>query len=549
MTRTTKANGPQSRAPRKRGGGAKNLTVNDFSICFANVRGLRGNFVSVESFIAENSPGVLALCETNLDPEISSSDFGVEGYLPVIRKDSSRHMHGLAVYIRSSLPLTRACAFESPLHSYMCFRMTQLASTTFLFFVYRSPSSHDCSILDDISVQMDKALMSCPSAKFLIMGDFNAHHSTWLDSAATDVAGVRVRNFSITESLTQMVDFATRYPDNLAHTPSRLDLCFCSHPDEISSIVPRTPLGNSDHVVLQLSLKSPSASIHQSPYHRTSYTYGCGDWDSFRNFLRDLPWEDVFSLSADSCATEIAEWLRIGIEEFIPHRRYQVKPHSVPWYSPDCSAAIATRNHHFHRKRSNPSVSNLASFRRARKDCSKVLKSAKTRYSESTKSKITDQSLGSKDFWRILNSVLNRGKSSIPPLVNGSQIIQSSKGKAELFANMFAENCRLKSAPNLSPNLDPRTDTDSEVLDSIQFSPFVISRVLSKLDTASASGPDQIPAVVLKQLAPELSPILSKLFNKCIKESVFPESWKCASVVPSFQKLRRPHRSYEIPTN
>ena len=480
----------------------------------------------------------MALCETNLGPDISSSDFGVDGYLPVIRKDSSRHMHGLAVYIRCSLPVARACDFESPSHSYMCFRMTQLATTTFLFFAYRSPSGPDCSILDDISIQMDKALMSCPSAKFVIMGDFNAHHTTWLNSAKTDMAGVRVHNFAITESLTQMVDFETRFPDNPAHTPSCLDLCFASHPDEISSIGPLPQLGKSDHIVLRLSLKLPSASAHESPYHRVSYNYERGKWDAFRDFLRDLPWDGVFSLPADSCATEIAEWLRIGIEEFIPHRRYQVKPHSVPWFSPDCSAAIATRNHHYHCYRSNPSTSNRASFRKARNDCEKVLKAAESRYIESTKSKISDQTLGSKDFWRILNSVLNRGKSSVPPLVSGSQIIQSSKGKAEVFATMFAEHCRLSSAPKFPPYFEPRKSSEdlSETgLDDIQFTPFVISRVLSKLDTASASGPDRIPAIVLKQLAPELSPILSKLFNKCIKESVFPNCWKCASVVPAFK--------------
>ena len=112
MTRTTKANGPQSRAPRKRGGGAKNLTVKKLSICFTNIRGLRGNFDSVESFIAENGPDVLALCETNLNPEISSSDFG----LGVICLSSVRIPQGtctgLAVYIRSSLPIVaRACDF------------------------------------------------------------------------------------------------------------------------------------------------------------------------------------------------------------------------------------------------------------------------------------------------------------------------------------------------------------------------------------------------------------------------------------------------------
>ena len=39
-----------------------------------------------------------ALCETNLDDSNDSGNFSVRGYLPLIRKDSTTHMHGLTVY-------------------------------------------------------------------------------------------------------------------------------------------------------------------------------------------------------------------------------------------------------------------------------------------------------------------------------------------------------------------------------------------------------------------------------------------------------------------
>ena len=35
--------------------------------------------------------------------------------------------------------------------------------------------------------------------------------------------------------------------------------------------------------------------------------------------------------------------------------------------------------------------------------------------------------------------------------------------------------------------------------------------------------------------SPELSPVLSKLFNRCLTESTFPSCWKCAPVVPAFK--------------
>ena len=48
---------------------------------------------------------VLALPETDQDDWIDSGNLSVKGYLPIIQKDSSTHMHGLAVYVKEGLPL------------------------------------------------------------------------------------------------------------------------------------------------------------------------------------------------------------------------------------------------------------------------------------------------------------------------------------------------------------------------------------------------------------------------------------------------------------
>ena len=57
------------------------------------------------------------------------------------------------------------------------------------------------------------------------------------------------------------------------------------------------------------------------------------------------------------------------------------------------------------------------------------------------------------------------------------------------------------------------------------------------LDLSKTSGPDCIPVVVLKNCEPELSYILAKLFNKCLKEYCFPNCWKVSSVVPVFKNF------------
>ena len=65
---------------------------NSLKLSLTNIRGLRSNFVDCESFLESNSPGIFALCETNLDDSIDSGNFSVRGYLLLIRKDSTTHI-------------------------------------------------------------------------------------------------------------------------------------------------------------------------------------------------------------------------------------------------------------------------------------------------------------------------------------------------------------------------------------------------------------------------------------------------------------------------
>ena len=86
-----------------------------------NIWGLRFNFVACESFIESNSPDILALCETNLDESIESGNISVMGHLPLIRKDSNTHMHGIAVYVKEGLPLALDLSLENSTDFYLCF--------------------------------------------------------------------------------------------------------------------------------------------------------------------------------------------------------------------------------------------------------------------------------------------------------------------------------------------------------------------------------------------------------------------------------------------
>ena len=111
---------------------------------------------------------------------------------------------------------------------------------------------------------------------------------------------------------------------------------FISSDASICSIIAFPPLGNSDHVV---SIHFPSNSQWDEPFHRIAYDYSYADWDGLYDHLRDVPWEDILKLVASAAANEFCEWIQVRADVHIPHRKYQVKPHSSPWFSADFAAA------------------------------------------------------------------------------------------------------------------------------------------------------------------------------------------------------------------
>ena len=117
---------------------------NSLKLSFMNIRGLCWNFVDCESFLGSNSPDILALCETNLDDSIDSGNFSVRVYLPLIRNDSSIHMHGLSVYAKEGLRFAQHLYLENSAFSYLCFGLALLDSVSYFFFLYESPSLSWC---------------------------------------------------------------------------------------------------------------------------------------------------------------------------------------------------------------------------------------------------------------------------------------------------------------------------------------------------------------------------------------------------------------------
>ena len=89
-------------------------------------------------------------------------------------------------------------------------------------------------------------------------------------------------------------------------------------------------------------------------------------------------------LSACTAASELCEWVQVGIDVYIPHCKYQVKPHSSSWFSAAFAVATVHRNYFCCLYHQNKSSQSKVKFRQASNRCRRVLEAAKLAYTTKT---------------------------------------------------------------------------------------------------------------------------------------------------------------------
>ena len=177
-------------------------------------------------------------------------------------------------------------------------------------------------VFDSSSSNIDELLSINSSANFFVFGDFKVHHKDWLTYS------------TISNDLTQMIYLYYTILD--LFIPSNANIC---------STMAFPQLENSDHVVVSVSIDFPSNSQRNVPFHHIAYGYSLAGWDGLQDNFGVVLLEDIFKLSASAAAGQFREHVQVGIDIYIPHRKYQVKPHSSLWFSAACAAAIVRRNH------------------------------------------------------------------------------------------------------------------------------------------------------------------------------------------------------------
>ena len=104
--------------------------------------------------------------------------------------------------------------------------------------------------------------------------------------------------------------------------------------------------------------------------------------------------------------------------------------------------------------------------------------------------------------------------------------------KANVLAKYFSSVFTKEDTSNL-PDLEgnPRPE-----IPPIQIYSDGVSQLLLNLKPHKAAGPDNLPSYSLKEVAKEISPALSMIFQASLNQGALPDIWKSALIVPVYKK-------------
>ena len=136
-----------------------------------------------------------------------------------------------------------------------------------------------------------------------------------------------------------------------------------------------------------------------------------------------------------------------------------------------------------------------------------------------------------KPFWSYIRAQ-RQDNSGVSPLLKQGVLHTNNLSKAKILNDQFSSVFTREDTTDI-PHLHNPAYKDISVLHISQEG---VEKLLRNVKASKASGPDRVPCRFLTELAPELAPILTKIFQQSLKDGVLPLDWKKADVAPVFKK-------------
>ena len=230
---------------------------------------------------------------------------------------------------------------------------------------------------------------------------------------------------------------------------------------------------------------------------------------------------DALQILYDSTLTDL-------LNKHAPRRRIQRRYQSMtPWFDTECSAA-RRKTRLFERR-----------YRRHRTNADRLIWTTQVRamhklYTHKQNSywtaQVKDSNGNPKKLWRTLSAVLCKDQSRN---TCRNQNTLSADGFSKAFA---AKVEKVRADTSTAPHPDFSSPCCYTTFNNFEPIDVNIARRLVTQAANKNCALDPAPAWIVKQFVEELSPFISCMINRSIRDGTFPSSQKCAIVTPILKK-------------
>ena len=451
---------------------------------------------------------IICVTESWLDSEIDDGYLTIdENFSPPLRHDRpNRQGGGVAVWINKNFQFKVwheliLDDFETLWLTVWSNQMPRDCSHVLLGVVYYTGTlvHQHRDLTNHIINAVDHIKRVHPYAKTIITGDFNQypekhvkHHLCLKQTVTKPTRG----NVILDKFLTDMVCF---YPD-----------CIVT-----------APVANSDHNAI---VAYPSIQYDKgvSKYVETKVN-GMNERSFFAYDIQRIRWEEMYQLQ--NCEQKVkffTEKLQSLMQRHFPVKIVQRHDKDKPWVTDNFKSMIAQRQHAF-------MSGNMSKYRELRNKTNRLAKLLERNF---YKKKVEHlKTSNNRSWWKHMKGLLGMGSSHTGPL---ESLSQSTNG-GDMCAFVSDINNFFKSvASHIEPlsHNHPFLTQECEVPDHYLVSIEDMEKRLSSLKVHKSTGPDDVPAWVLRDFAHCLAGPLASIANDSIREGSLPSEWKTANTIP-----------------
>ena len=497
----------------------------DLTILSANIRGFRTNVGDLShNFINKHKADIVVTVETFLDDKVSPTFARIPGYSHWYRRDrqsrkKGKTKGGVAVCHKENMEIQALTVQVPTWMEIMFFRIMLSNGKALLLCAMYRPQWHLNDPITFLTENLDTIMESHNCQNVIIVGDLNP---PLVQRAFNDMMAV--------QGLTNHVNFPTH------ELGGSLDPVLTDLPDSDVECKPLDKVGTSDHYAVMTNVKLRAALDEGT--ERMTWIWKHADWEAIQRKLEQTVWDDMFTGKVNEDAAILTSYILSLQHDHVPHRVYTTKPGDPPWFGYRCRLAADTKHKAWVRLKRHPTTRNRNLHKQACKDMKRTSKWAIATWKRDLRSKLSGNSIGSKEWWTLVKEQQGHITHSRIPALNKADgtLARTSQEKAEVFAHQFSQKMTVPDPNRATPSLSRQS---TERLENIDINEDEVRRLLKAVNTKKATGPDEISPHVLKKCARELANPLMRIFRACIQTQTWPDIWKTARVTPVHKKKEK----------